>query len=204
MSLIICPAYLPNIYYFYLLKKNDKTIWHVHGNYQKQTYRNRTKIYSSNGLFKLYVPVVKPKSKKERKDFQIKICYEENWQKQHWKTIENSYSSSPYFEFYKSQLVKFYKTKFEYLMEYNIMLIETLLSILEIKLETESSTKNLSQNEIEKKIILTKDDQKITFSRYSQVFENKHGYIENLSIVDLIFNLGPESINFINNLKKNQ
>ena len=89
-------------------------------------------------------------------------------------------------------------------MEYNIMLIETLLSILEIKLETESSTKNLSQNEIEKKIILTKDDQKITFSRYSQVFENKHGYIENLSIVDLIFNLGPESINFINNLKKNQ
>ena len=66
MSLIICPAYLPNIYYFYLLKKNDKTIWHVHGNYQKQTYRNRTKIYSSNGLFKLYVPVVKPKSKKER------------------------------------------------------------------------------------------------------------------------------------------
>lgn len=203
MSLVICPAYLPSIYYFYFLIKNDKITWYIHGDYQKQTFRNRTKIYSSNGLFKMYIPVVKAKNEKERKDLKTKICYEENWQKQHWKTIENSYSSSPYFEFYKYELIGFYKSKFEYLMDYNIKLIMTLLSILKIKLKTKSSKKILFQNENEKEIISTKQKKKIIFNKYTQVFSKKHGYLENLSVIDLIFNLGPESIDFINNLEKN-
>jgi hypothetical protein len=79
----------------------------------------------------------------------------------------------------------------------------TLLSILKIKLKTKSSKKILFQNENEKEIISTKQKKKIKFNKYTQVFSKKHGYLENLSVIDLIFNLGPESIDFINNLEKN-
>jgi hypothetical protein len=88
-------------------------------------------------------------------------------------------------------------------MDYNIKLIMTLLSILNIKLKTKSSKKILFQNENEKEIISTKQKKKIIFNKYTQVFSKKYGYLENLSVIDLIFNLGPESIDFINNLEKN-
>ena len=98
MSPVICPAYLPNIAYFSTISRSRNITLYIHGNYQKQTYRNRAQIYSPNGILDLSIPIIKPKNIIEKKDYNIKICYDENWQKKHWKTIKNSYSSSPFFE----------------------------------------------------------------------------------------------------------
>tara|TARA_B110000263_G_C15295744_1_gene505543 strand:+ start:763 stop:1371 length:609 start_codon:yes stop_codon:yes gene_type:complete len=198
MSPVICPAYLPNIAYFSTISRSRNITLYIHGNYQKQTYRNRAQIYSPNGILDLSIPIIKPKNIIEKKDYNIKICYDENWQKKHWKTIKNSYSSSPFFEFYETELFPFYDQQYEYLMDYNTELIQVIMAILNLTIRITKSSNLMFQNHYEEKIILAKKSNEIDIPMYSQVFDLKHGYIKNLSILDLIFNLGPESFIFLN------
>ncbi|MDG2397555.1 MAG: WbqC family protein [Flavobacteriaceae bacterium] len=199
MKLVIYPNYLPNIIFFSILSNYQEVIWYIHGKYQKQTYRNRTKIYGPNGVLDLIVPIIKPQND-FKKDFSIITCNQENWKKKHWNSIENSYSSSPFFEYYKDELYTFFFEKKDILIDFNLNLIRLMLEWLNIKLNFNKSLKEIKQKEFEKNLILCKKNIHLNFPKYTQVFNYKNGFIENLNILDLIFNLGPESSSYLKNL----
>ena len=187
--------YLPPIYWFSKFLNEDQTSLEQWENFPKQTYRNRTNIYGANGKLSLIIPI-KHTGKRQMKD--IEISYAENWQKIHWKSIKTAYQSSPYFEFYEDKLGEIYNTDEPLLAKFNLRALEIIQDILKteksfslteeyIKIcdndfRGEFSAKNLSHRGL---------------SEYYQTFSDKMGFIEDLSIVDLLCNKGPETINYL-------
>ena len=177
---------------------NSTILWDVHQNYIKQTYRNRTFIHSANGLQKLTVPVKHSKIKFSM--LEAKIDNTIAWQKNHWRSIQTAYSSSPFFEFYKDSLEQVYNKKYTYLVKFNFDMIKLVFEWLdiEIKLKLSKEYKVVYDDSLDlrKKI----DNQKHSISKnkiYNQVFFEKNGFLNDLSIIDLIFNEGPNSLSYL-------
>ena len=177
---------------------NSNILWDVHQNYVKQSYRNRTFIHSANGLHKLTIPVKHSKIKFPMLNAEIdnKIA----WQKNHWRSIQTAYSSSPFFEFYKDSLEQVYNMKYTYLVKFNFDMIKLVFEWLdiEIKLKLSKEYKVVYDNSLDlrKKI----ENQKHSISKnkiYNQVFFEKNGFLNDLSIIDLIFNEGPNSLSYL-------
>ena len=194
----VCPAYLPNIHYMAWVVSQRQVTMVTNNPYQKQTYRNRTEIYGANGKLKLTIPIVHTKNKDRQIDEAVAIHYEHNWQKDHWKSLEAAYRSSPFFEFYEDDLHPYYHQKFEKLMDFNIALIKKILSLLDV--EVDLLTKENVDEEFTDLIIAKKKLNKVN-PHYHQVFQSKHGFINNLSILDLLFNLGPQSLEYLRQIK---
>ena len=177
---------------------NSTILWDVHQNYIKQTYRNRTFIHSANGLQKLTVPVKHSKIKFSM--LEAKIDNSIAWQKNHWRSIESAYSSSPFFEFYKDSLEKIYIKEYIYLTKFNFDIIKLILEWTEIEMKSELS-KDYKIG-YENSLDLRKDMENKKYScsenlKYRQVFSDKNGFLNDLSIIDLIFNEGPNSISYL-------
>ena len=194
MLIGVCPAYLPNIHYMAWMVSQIEIVMVTNKPYQKQTFRNRTEIYGANGKLKLTIPIVHSKEKERQIDETVIIHYENSWQQKHWKSLENAYRSSPFFEFYEDDLYPFYHQKFEKLMDYNIELIKMVLYLLnsEVKLLFNGETDDEFDD-----LIIAKHGLKKKTPLYQQVFQFKHGFISNLSILDLLFNLGPQSLEYL-------
>ncbi len=190
-------AYLaPISYYKVLLQQGDCKI-EYHEHFVKQSIRNRCEIYGANGKLRLTIPKQRQGSNKTRIN-KIKISYKNKWQQEHWKSIVSAYNSSPFFEYYKDEIKPFFEKKETYLINYNNQLQELILSLLQIE------SKHTPTNEY-KHIGDFTDLRNHKFNtqkleKYDQVFMEKHGFIANLSILDLLFNLGPESADYLNNL----
>ena len=130
----------------------------------------------------------------------IQICYAEDWQKKHWKTITSCYNSSPFFEYYKDKFENIFKIKEKYLIDLNNKSLDLIMQILKADRNINFSTQyqsNFSENDLRASSFKSKN-----ITKYDQVFSINHGFIKNLSIIDLIFNMGPESTNYINDLYK--
>ncbi len=177
--------YLPSIGYFQHLLKEKECILHLNDQYSRQTHRNRTEIVGPNGKMILTIPTQKLEPL-ERKYENIKVSYSEPWLKQHWKSFESAYRRSVYFEYYEDKLRPMYSNpSYEFLWEFNTELIKIVFSMLKLNHE----------------IILDREeeiDKSITYNllhntEYQQVFSNKLNFEPNLSIIDLIFNLGPQA-----------
>ena len=198
MNLLIHPNYLPAISQLKLIIDSKKLIFEINDNFQKQTHRNRTYIYGANGLLLLSIPVIH--SQKNRKKFKdVKIAYDHDWLSQHWKSFQTSYRSSPFFEYYEDKLVDLYKKKEKYLYDFNLRSIDVLFEMLQINIDydfTKSYNENYSEA-LDFRNNYNKLNSDFGVKQYTQVFESKHGYIENLSALDLIFNEGPNAINFL-------
>ncbi|MAU30977.1 MAG: hypothetical protein CMC36_03595 [Flavobacteriaceae bacterium] len=201
---LIHPTYFPNIEHFNHILKSNYLCFEINDFYQKQTFRNRTSIYGSNGKLNLAIPVkYSYKNKEKLKD--IKICNDTKWQKNHLKSIQISYRSSPYFEFFEDYFSEFFKKKEKFLIDISIKSIDLIVQILELELnysftkeyKAEYHLKNDLRNISNRKIEETKN----IIQRYPQVFDNRHGHIQNLSILDLIFNEGIGCLNFFNKSK---
>ena len=194
MLIGVCPAYLPNIHYMAWVVSQIEIVMVTNKPYQKQTFRNRSEIYGANGKLKLTIPIVHSKEKERQIDETVVIHYENSWQQKHWKSLENAYRSSPFFEFYEDDLYPFYHQKFEKLMDYNIELIKMVLYLLnsEVKLLFNGETDDEFDD-----LIIAKHGLKKKTPLYQQVFQFKHGFISNLSILDLLFNLGPQSLEYL-------
>ena len=190
----VCPAYLPNIHYMAWMVSQKHIALVTDKPYQKQTFRNRTEIYGTNGKLKLTIPIVHSRTQQRQTDNAVAIHYDSGWQKDHWKSLEAAYRSSPFFEFYEDDFYPFYHQKFEKLMDLNIALIEKILSLLDAQVNL-----LLSEEEIEEfsDLIIAKTPSKRENPQYQQVFQSKHGFISNLSIMDLLFNLGPQSLEYL-------
>ena len=198
MNLLIHPNYLPAISQLKLIIDSKKLIFEINDNFQKQTHRNRTYIYGANGLLLLSIPVIH--SQKNRKKFKdVKIAYDYDWLTQHLKSFQISYRSSPFFEYYEDKLVDLYLRREKYLYDFNLRSIDVLFDMLQINLEYDF-TKGYSEQYsdiLDYRNNYKKLNSSFKIKEYTQVFESKHGYIENLSALDLIFNEGPNAINFL-------
>ena len=190
----VCPAYLPNINYMAWLVAQKKIAFVTHNHYQKQTFRNRTEIFGANGKLKLTVPIVHNRSQTRQVDGEVAIHYENGWQKNHWKSLEAAYRSSPYFEFYEDEFHPFYHQRVDKLMNYNISLIQKILDLIGAEIEILTKEKDIDEFS---NLIIAKQDQVREIPHYHQVFQSKYGFIHNLSVLDLLFNLGPQSHDYL-------
>ena len=201
MKIIIHPTYFPNIEFFSHLLKSKNLTFEINDFYQKQTFRNRTQIYSSNGKLNLVIPVKFSSTKKDKlKD--IKICNDTKWQKNHLKSIQIAYRSSPYFEFFEDYFIEIFEKKENFLIDISIKSIEIIFRMLETNLKYNLTDKYQSNYDLASDLrSLSVRKKKVTtnlIQPYTQVFETEHGFISNLSIIDLIFNEGLNSLNYFN------
>ena len=177
---------------------NSNILWDVHQNYIKQTFRNRTFIHSANGLQILTIPVKHSKIKFSMLD--AKIDNSIAWQKNHWRSIQSAYSSSPFFEFYRDSLEGIYVKEYTYLTKFNFDLINLILEWTDIEMKSELSKSYKIQYKNGLDLRENIENKKYSSSEniiYKQVFSDKNGFLNDLSIIDLIFNEGPNSISYL-------
>ena len=194
MSQIFPTAYLPSIEYVSLFLKAEDASIELFETYQKQSCRTRTNVMTANGIQTLTIPVIKTNGNHTlTKD--IEISYKESWQQIHLRCLESAYRKSAYFDYYFPYFEKIYKQKFNTLIELNDFSLKTILKILKAKKEYSYTTDfEKITNEDDYRISLSKGTNKIEMKPYYQVFADRHGFIPNLSIIDLLFNEGPNSI----------
>jgi hypothetical protein len=213
-NILLSTCYLAPVNYYRLLvrsplfsgeeEKGEAVVIEQHEHFHKQTYRNRANIYGPNGLLPLIIPV-KYRNHTAVKD--VMIAYDYNWQKQHWRALESAYRNSPYFEFYESDLLPFYQNKFECLIEFNISIQKKILELVGVKVSFQLTTSYVNKPE-GMEDLREAFHPKVAFSplslgegvvgeAYPQVFGDKFGFIPNLSIIDLLFNSGPHTIEYL-------
>jgi hypothetical protein len=201
-SALLFSSYLPPVRYFSKLVSFPKVIIEKWEHFPKQTYRNRCEIATAMGMLTLSIPIQHGNNKRVRIT-DIKIANEFPWQKIHWRSIETAYRCSPFFEYYEDLFSPFYHQQFSYLFDYNSALLETIFKSLAIDPAISYSSdfqKNYPEDiadfrgPIYSKPSNTIQDPHFTLEAYNQVFSNKHGFIPDLSIIDLLFNEGPSSL----------
>ncbi|MDR0371808.1 MAG: WbqC family protein [Prevotellaceae bacterium] len=197
---LLSTAYLPPVSYFSILKKSETVFLEQYEHYIKQTYRNRCKILTANGVMSLVIPVEKIKN--ERIPIRdVRLAAHVDWQTQHWRALKSAYNSTPFFEFYADDLLPFYKQKWRFLLDFNLQMLAKLLELTDIQTKiilTENyqmpSEKFIdSRNNIHPK----KNYQDRPFTPYYQVFRERFGFSPDLSVVDLLFNMGNESLFYL-------
>lgn len=208
MNVLLVTSYWPNLHYFFYVL--NASIIHIEqfDNYSKQSYRNRTQILSANGILNLSIPIKKNKSEKVVNA--IEISYKEDWQKNHWRAITSAYKNSPYFDFFEEDLKVFYSNKYNLLIDYNIEQLKFIVKVLKQKKniqltkQYESNPESVidlrtiihpKQSYLSDKLVANKLDQS-----YYQTFENKISFTPNLSILDLLFNKGLQTIDYLKSI----
>ncbi len=182
----------------------DHLLIEAHENYQKRSYRNRYLISGPNGVIQLSVPLVKGKNYRTPiKD--VKISYDMRWEHQHINTIKSCYGSSPYFIHYEDELGEVFKKKFTFLLDLNLSMMELIFRLAGILLDieyTESYHTEYIVGDLRNAYGIK--NHYPTSVKYPQVFEEKFGFIEGLSILDLLFCTGPESKLYLTRMKAAQ
>jgi len=195
--------YFGPISFYAKLVKYDHIAIEAAENYQKQSHRSRQYIYGANGKLMLNIPVKHSKSSSRLKYKESKIENEFKWQLLHFRSLEAAYRTSPYFEFYEADIEPLYTKKYEYLFDYNLDCFKTIFRLLDLDLQFKLNSEYKSDYEkIEdnRHLVKAKKSISITQKPYHQVFEDKFGFIENLSILDLLFNLGPEALSYLKSI----
>lgn len=199
---LLSTAYLAPIEYYSKILNYNNIYIEKFENYTKQTYRNRCVIYGANGPLSLIIPIKKNSSVKTLiKD--IKIDYSMNWQRVHLMSIESAYNSSPFYQYFINELLPFYFKNYSFLIDFNTELQKIILNIININKSInytkeyirtpDDNTYDFRQLIHPKKKFHIRNDNFIT-NEYYQVFSNKFGFIPNLSIIDLLFNTGNNTI----------
>ncbi len=200
-KIILSTAYLPNIQYFSKILPGKEVIIEVHDTYQKQSYRNRAVIYGANGPLDLVIPVKRPQSN-QTKTCDVLLDYDMPWNQTHWKAIVSAYRHSAFFEIFEEELKPLYDAPTKFLIDWNFLLLDTLLEIIGRESHYAKSTGYTKQvksdscdyrDSIHPKKRMRKSDPLFTPLPYFQVFAEKHGFKSNLSFIDLLFNEGPQA-----------
>lgn len=193
---LLSTAYLPPVHYIGLIMQAPAVLIEKHETYLKQTYRNRCEIYTANGKLALTIPVEKVNGN-HTKTTDIAISEQTNWQILHWRAIRSAYANAPYFLYYKDDLEVFYQTKFTNLFAFNLRLLNEILNLIGLEKEI-SFTERFEmkpQNVEDYRFSISPKVQTNVFNfiSYYQAFSEKHGFIPGLSILDVLFNMGPET-----------
>lgn len=199
MTILIHPTYFPTIATFVAITKADHVILETQDNYQKQTYRNRSYIYAANGKLQLSVPVIF--SQKNRQKYsEVQIANDYKWQDNHWKSLESAYRTSPFYEYYIDELQPLFTESFNSILDFNMKCLEVICECLQLEInitKTEVFEREPENIKDYRGLVNAKKENIIALEPYNQVFYTKHGYINNLSILDLLFNEGPNTISYL-------
>lgn len=199
-------AYFAPVQYYWHWRRSEQPLVEACEHYIKQTWRNRCVIGTANGPMTLSLPVEGNLGKNGIRD--VRLSDHGNWQHIHWNSIESAYNSSPFFEFYADDLRPFFEKKLGFLFDFNEEIREKMCELLEIRATSQKTTTFLTECEIhgglvdfrniihpKKKLELV--DPLFKPEPYYQVFDRKFGFQPNLSILDLLFNMGPEAILYL-------
>ena len=205
-KLLIEAHYFPSVQYCSKWLMADEIVIEANENYQKGSYRNRFRIMNSYGEYELSIPL--KKGKNERQSIRdVLISYGENWELQQWRAIKTAYGRSPFFEHYEHLIEPLFCKNHRYLFDLNLEILNALKTILDIDVTFSLSSDYLPKGEnetydirdmIHPKPHRAKEDISFDPRRYEQVFASKHGFLENMSILDLLFCCGPETRRVLN------
>jgi hypothetical protein len=208
MPMLSQASFAPVRYFAHLAK--GPVIIEKHSHYTRQTYRNRYNILAANGPLSLSIPVEKKKNQKVA-DKDVKIAWHTPWQHNHWHSLVSAYNSSPFFQFYCDELEPFFRQKYTWLFDYNLKSTDVICDLLGIDMEIEF-TEEFQHHpkgdiiDLREAIHPKKDDPNGNLTGpitvpYKQVFDERHGFQPNLSILDLLFNKGPEAVLVLEEMK---
>ena len=198
MDILIHPPYFPSISHFVAMVKANSVTFEMEDNFQKQTNRNRMYIYSPNGIQLLNIPIKHSKVLHQKtKDVRLETAFD--WQKQHFKSLEAAYRTSPFFEYYEDAIAPIFNKKHTFLMDLNFETIEIVKKCLGLTLEEHKTIEYFHEvpNLEDYRILANGKKDNASFEEYTQVFEEKHGYLNNLSILDLLFNEGRYALEYL-------
>ena len=197
-NIIVHPSYFPSISHFVAIAKADLVTFEMEDNFQKQTNRNRMYIYSPNGIQLLNVPIKHSKEKHQRMK-EVKIENDFDWQKQHFKSLEAAYRTSPFFEYFEDDIVPIFKKKHTFLMDLNLETMSIVSKCLKLEFDYDESIEYFHQvdDKIDYRNLINGKKDTSQFDTYIQVFGEKHGFLNNLSILDLLFNEGRYALDYL-------
>ncbi len=203
----LATAYFPPVQFFTKLIGQKEVEIEACEHYQKQSYRNRCHILGANGLLTLHVPITKGHSPGQAIR-EVRIDYQTNWQRVHVKSVESAYKHAPYFEYYIDDIIPFWTKRYTYLFDMNLSILSVMRDLLEMEVEFRPTREYLhtdsgqdNRQRIHPKVSWDSDD---CFSpiAYQQVFSDRFDFLPNLSILDLLFMKGPDSISVLASSKK--
>ncbi len=199
MKALLNPTCFPSIAQFVAMTKADKLYFEVCDNYQKQTYRNRAFIYGANGKLQLNIPV--HHTHKERQLYKdVLIANTDKWQELFLKSLQSAYNTSPFYEFYIDEIQPLFEMKTKYLMDFNFKCLDVLMDCLLIEIDyktTQQFEKITTDKANFRSLTNSRKETLQQFDTYTQVFSDKHGFIPNLSILDLLFNEGTNTVSYL-------
>ncbi|HRN16249.1 MAG TPA: WbqC family protein [Xylanibacter oryzae] len=205
MKVLLSSAYFGPVQWYQKLNRSEVTLIEQYDSYMKQTYRNRCIIATTNGIQALTIPTERSDSQSVLADNKtlmkdIRISDHGNWRHLHWNALTSAYGESPFFEYYADDIHPFFEKKWEYLYDFNMEITNKMCELIDLRphvAATEEFIKSPEGFTDFRDVIRPKrplQDNDFEPKRYYQVYESKHGFLPNLSILDLLFNMGPESI----------
>ncbi len=198
MKTLLHPTYFPSISHFVAMAQADTIVLEMGDNFQKQTNRNRTYIYSPNGIQLLNIPIKHTIERHQNiKDVQLETAFD--WQKQHFKSLEAAYRTSPFFEYFEDSLAPIFTKKYRFLIDLNLESMNIVSKCLGMPFEYDETTEffhEVTEYSDFRNLVNGKKDTS-SFDSYTQVFGDKHGFINNLSVLDLLFNEGRFALEYL-------
>jgi hypothetical protein len=199
MNILIHPTYFPSVSHYAVMLQADTITFEVEDNFQKQTNRNRMYIYSANGIQLLNIPIKHSKDIHQKfKDIKIEHAF--GWQKQHFKSLEAAYRTSPYFEYFEDDIRPVFEKHHEFMLDLNFQIHEIVAGCLGINLtysKTEEYVKETPPALLDFRQLVNGKKDSSQYEPYTQVFDEKHGFLNNLSILDLLFNEGRHAVDYL-------
>ncbi|WP_029037030.1 WbqC family protein [Salinimicrobium xinjiangense] len=199
-KLLVHPTYFGPISQYTAMLKAEEVVFENEDNYQKQTYRNRMYIYGANGKLLLNIPIKHTGNKSNHQRYRdVRIENDFPWQSQHWKSLETVYRTSPFFEFFEDEFQPLFEQKFDFLMDFNYRCLELALDCLQTDLKMEKTSEFIlkPKDMVDGRRLVEAKKQHLKVQPYPQVFQEKFGFLNDLSIVDLIFNEGPQACAYL-------
>lgn len=198
MNILLHPTYFPSISHFAAMVKADSITFEMEDHFQKQTNRNRMYVYSPNGIQLLNIPIKHSKEAHQNyKDVRIENDF--NWRKIHFKSLEAAYRTSPFFEYFEDDIRPIFEKKHEFIMDLNFQTMEIVTDCLGMEFEFEKTTEYFKEANglTDFRHLANGKKDTLEFEPYTQVFEEKHGFLNNLSILDLLFNEGRYAVDYL-------
>ncbi len=197
-NILIHPSYFPSISHFVAIAQAELVTFEMEDHYQKQTNRNRMYIYSPNGIQLLNIPIKHSKQAHQRMK-EVRIENDFDWQKQHFKSLEAAYRTSPFFEYFEDDLLPIFQKKHTFLMDLNLESMAIVSKCLGLVFDYDETIEYFheAENKTDYRSLINGKKDSTQLEPYTQVFHQKHGFLNNLSILDLLCNEGRYALDYL-------